>query len=108
MTQQYVVGLTSPRGERFVVSGRTALEQMWFRGGGLRHAWEGDAWREYGGNTAHLPDANLRAFRRWDGPSTVDLGAGRSDGWREGRGGGKLGRGIYKGYSDFNNAQRGF
>jgi len=41
--------------------GRTAFALERFRGRGLHHSPEGDAWREYGGNTAHLPDANLRA-----------------------------------------------
>jgi len=39
--------------------GRTAFALERFRGRGLRHSPEGDAWREYGGNTARLPDANL-------------------------------------------------
>ena len=41
--------------------GRTAFILEWLRGRGLRHSPEGDAWREYGGNTAQLPDANLQA-----------------------------------------------
>lgn len=82
MTQHNDVGLTSPRGERFVVLWHTALEKGWFLGGGLHDAWEGDAWREYGGNTAHLLDANLRALGVWEGPPTVDLRRARSDGWR--------------------------
>jgi len=43
--------------------GRTAFALEWFRGRGLHHSPEGNAWLEYGGNTAHLPDANPRVVR---------------------------------------------
>lgn len=69
------VGLTS---QGRAVSGfwRTALVPGRFWGEGLRHTRELDAWREYGGNTAHLPDAKLRAVRGWEDPSAVDLRGG--------------------------------
>lgn len=37
---------------------RTAFVQKQLQQKGPRHNREGDAWREYGNKTAHLPDAN--------------------------------------------------
>jgi len=56
--------------------GHTALAPGWFWREGLHHTRELDVWREYGGNTAHLPDAKLRAVRGWEGPPAVDLRGG--------------------------------
>jgi len=47
--------------------GRTAFGLKWYRRRGLCHAREGDAWWEYGGKTAEVPDAKVRAARRWEG-----------------------------------------
>jgi len=63
---------------------RTAFGPKRYRRRGLHHAQEGDAWREYGGNTAHLPDAKLLHVGRWESPPTIDLWGRRSEGWREG------------------------
>ena len=41
--------------------GRTALALGQFLGEGLRHTPEPDAWREYDGKTAELPDAKAWA-----------------------------------------------
>ena len=75
----------------------TAFTLEWFRGRGLCHSAEGDAWQEYDGNTAHLPDTNLHAVGVWEGLPTVDLGRARSNGWRDGQGDGGLkeGHGEY-------------
>jgi len=78
---------------------RTTFEQKAVSGEGLRHSREGDAWREYGGKTAHLPDANHRHVRKGKGPPTVDLGRARSNGWQNGQGGG----GIWDGARAFLN-----
>ena len=53
-----------PLGLSGFVKGDSAIAQEVTRGG------------RYGGNTAHLPDANLRAVQRWDSPSAVDLWGG--------------------------------
>ena len=63
-----------------------------------------------GGTAAIPPISRTLTFGRVgerEGPPVIDLGAGRSDGWREGRGDGGLGRGIYKEYSHFNNVRGG-
>lgn len=89
-----------------MVSGRAALGLRWFRRGGLCHTRGGDAWRGYEGKTAELPDANLRAISVGKGPPTVDLGWARSNGWWQGRGGGRLRDGAGE-YSNMYMARRG-
>jgi len=52
--------MTQAEAEAVSGFGRTAFGLQWFWGRGLRHSPGDDAWREYGRNTAHLPDAKLR------------------------------------------------
>ena len=65
---------------------RTTFGGERFREGGLRHSPTLDAWREYDGNTTHLPDAKARVVRGWGSPPAVDLRGGETDGWRRWRG----------------------
>ena len=48
------------RGKAVSSFGCTAFVHRWFWRRGLRHTQEGDAWREYGGKTAEIRDANPR------------------------------------------------
>ena len=74
--------------------GHTTFEQKAVLGEGLRHSRQSDAWREYGGKTAHLPDANCRQVGEGEDPPTIDLGRARSNGWRNGQGGGGIWDGV--------------
>lgn len=73
---------------------RTAFAPGRYWGGGLRHSWEGDAWQEYDGKTANLPDTNPRQLGAVKYPPTVDLGRDKSDGWKIRKGGGWIRMGL--------------
>lgn len=90
VTWQGDVTLPWGYGGWFLVSGAPPLSRRRFWGRGLRHSRAGDAWREYDGKTAHLPDANRWQVGKGEDPPTIDLGRARSNGWRNGQGGGGI------------------
>lgn len=73
--------MTQAEAEVVSGSGCTTFSLEWFQGRGICHTREGDAWREYGKNTAHLPDSKLLHVGRWESPPTTNLWGRRSYGW---------------------------
>ena len=61
------VGCDVMGGKRFC--GAPLMDNSGFGGEGSATAQRLTRGGRYGGNTAHLPDANLRVARRWDGPT---------------------------------------